>query len=131
MEIKCPFWPICGAALIRQYQAQQSFPHYGDPQGDHITTVCSDENRYLICEHYKIRSKPKDAEEVEELAQEKKREIIVPIPYTFDSLTKILRKGGLLVKNSWSNIEPSQEEVDSVIASIEEAADILKQKHWL
>jgi len=67
---------------------------------------------------------------MEELAQEKKKEIIVLVPYTFDPLTKILRKWGLLVKNSWLNIEPSQEEVDVAIAAIEEAADILKQRHF-
>jgi hypothetical protein len=67
---------------------------------------------------------------MEELAQEKKRKIIVPASYTFDPLTTILRKEGVLVKNIWPNIEPSQEEIDSIIRAIEEAADILKQKHY-
>ena len=67
---------------------------------------------------------------MEKLAQEKKRKIIVPAPYTFDPLTKRLRKEGVLVKNCWPNIELSQEEVDSVITAIEEAVDILKQKHY-
>lgn len=67
-------------------------------------------------------------EEMKELAQKNKREIIVLVPYTFDPLTKILRKESLIVKNSWLNIEPSQTEVDFVIAAIEEAADILKQQ---
>ncbi len=65
---------------------------------------------------------------MEELTQKKKREIIALLPYTLNPLTKILRKGDLIVKNSWPNIEPSQGEVNSVIAAIEEAADILKMK---
>jgi hypothetical protein len=64
MEIKCPFWPICGPALIHQRLAQRAFP-YGDPQRDYIATVCSDEGRCLECEHYKIRIKPKEAEKNE------------------------------------------------------------------
>lgn len=59
MEIECPFWAICGGAPVHQYWAQQKFP-YGDPQRDYITTVCSDENKRLECEHYKIRSRPKE-----------------------------------------------------------------------
>jgi len=49
--------------------------------------------------------------------------------YSFDPLTKILRKGELIVKNIWPNEEPSQEEVDSVITAIEGAASIFKQRH--
>ncbi len=59
MEMKCPFWAVCGGAPVHQYQAQQSFP-YGDPQRDYIAAVCSNESRYLECGHYKIRSKPKE-----------------------------------------------------------------------
>ncbi|MFH0803558.1 MAG: hypothetical protein V1877_00335 [Candidatus Tagabacteria bacterium] len=130
-KIKCPFFKVCGPAPIHQRLARRAFS-CGDPRRDYIAVVCNDEGRYLECEHYKIRAKPKEAEKMklsmEELVQEKKREIIVLTPYTFYSLTKILRKESLLVKNSWLNIEPSQEEVNYVIAAIEEVADILKMK---
>ncbi len=50
----------------------------------------------------------------------------VKYPYSFDPLTRILRKGDFIVKNCWPNTEPSQQEIDSVIAVMEEAADMLK-----
>ena len=59
MEIKCSFWPICGAAIVRQYR-EQAFS-CGDPQGDYITTVCGGDRRSLKCEHYKIRAAVKRA----------------------------------------------------------------------
>jgi len=62
MEVKCSFWSICGAAIIRQYRAGQSFSYScGDPQGDYTATVCSDEGRCSECEHYKIRAAVKRA----------------------------------------------------------------------
>ncbi len=63
METKyfCPFLKVCGPAAIHQLLARREFP-CGDPRGDYITTVCGEENRYLKCEFYKIRSRPKEAE---------------------------------------------------------------------
>jgi len=63
MEPKCTFWQVCGAGPVRQSLAQRLFP-LGDPQRDYIATVCSDENRYLECDHYKIR-KPEEVEKNE------------------------------------------------------------------
>lgn len=55
-------------------------------------------------------------------------EIVVPVLYTFDPLTKFLRKGGLLVKNIWpKNSGPNQEEINLAIAAMEEAVDMLKK----
>lgn len=60
MEIKCPFWAVCGAASVHDYWAKQTFLSRPDPRRDYIAMVCNDENRYLECEHYKIRTKPKE-----------------------------------------------------------------------
>jgi len=54
MKIKCPFWAVCGPAPIYQRWARREFP-CGDPRGDFVTSVCSDKNRHLECDHYKIR----------------------------------------------------------------------------
>ncbi len=56
MEIKCPFWKVCGPAPIEQRLAQEKFP-CGDPRRDYVAIVCDDENNYLTCEYYKIREK--------------------------------------------------------------------------
>jgi len=61
MKISCPFFEVCGPAPIYQLQAQREFL-CGDPQRDFITRVCGEKDRYLECEHYKIRDKPKEAE---------------------------------------------------------------------
>jgi len=55
---------VCGPAPIHQLLARRGFPG-GDPQGDYMAMVCNDENKYLVCEHYKIRAKPKEAEKNE------------------------------------------------------------------
>ncbi len=49
--------------------------------------------------------------------------------YGYDPLTKFLRKDGLLIKNIWPNAEPSQEEINMVIAAVEGAVNYLKQKY--
>ncbi len=65
---------------------------------------------------------------MEESAQEKEREIIVHAPYIFDSLAKILRREGVIVKNNWPSIKPSQGDLDSVIAAIEGAYERMMEK---
>jgi len=63
-ETKCPFWQICGGAIVYDYWAKQTFP-YGDQRREYIKTVCCGENKYLECERYKIRTKPKEVEKNE------------------------------------------------------------------
>jgi len=42
MEIKCPFWPICGAAEVRNLRGE-----------NYTQRFCQKE--YLDCPHYQIR----------------------------------------------------------------------------
>ncbi len=59
MEIKCPFLGICGPAPIHQLLARRAFP-FGDPRRDYVAVVCNDKDKFLSCDHYKIRDKPKE-----------------------------------------------------------------------
>ncbi len=57
-----------------------------------------------------------------------KKAIVVPDPYEFNSVARILRRQGLIVKNAWLNNEPDQQEVDAAVSSIEAAMEILRGK---
>jgi len=114
---------VCGGAVFRDCHAKQFYP-YGDKRRNYIQNVCCIEEEYSKCEHYMLRKRKED-KIMEEAA---KKVIVVPVPYEFNPVTRILRRQGLIVKNAWLNNEPNQQEVDAAITSIEAAIEILSKR---
>ena len=54
MEIKCPFWEVCGPAPIHQRLARRAFSR-SDPRRDYVAVVCNDKDKFLACDYFKIR----------------------------------------------------------------------------
>lgn len=45
IAFKCPFWPICGAGIVRYLNRE-----------NYIKRFCSNEKDYPTCPHYQIRA---------------------------------------------------------------------------
>lgn len=123
IEAKCPLWLTCGSAVFKDYHAKQFYP-YGDKRRNYIENVCCVEEEYSKCEHYILKKRKED----KTLEEAVKKAIVVPAPYEFNSVVRILRRQSLIVKNAWLNNEPNQQEVDAAIFSIEAAMEILRGK---
>ena len=59
MEIKCPFWNICGPGEIFNSLAKR-FLLPGDLKQNYTERVCNGEKEYEKCEHFKIREKKEE-----------------------------------------------------------------------
>jgi len=59
MKIGCVFWPVCAAGIIRGYREKLNrAPHQDSDYSDYVQMFCFSGNNFLVCEHYKIRTRP-------------------------------------------------------------------------